>query len=53
MSADTQALADALRAIVGESHVLTDPELRRSYEIDWTGRFGAPCSMVVRPQSTD
>ncbi len=53
MSADTGALAQALRAIVGDSHVLTDPELRRSYEVDWTGRFGAPAAMVVRPASTE
>jgi FAD/FMN-containing dehydrogenase len=46
-------LAETLRAIVGASHVLTDPELRRSYEVDWTGRFGAPAALVVRPADTD
>jgi FAD/FMN-containing dehydrogenase len=46
-------LAETLRTIVGDSHVLTDPELRRSYEVDWTGRFGAPAAMVVRPAGTE
>ncbi len=53
MSVAGGALAERLRAIVGESQVLTDPQLRRSYEVDWTGRFGAPAAMVVRPGSTD
>ncbi len=53
MNVDPGALAQSLRAIVGESQVLTDPELRRTYEVDWTGRFGAPSAMVVRPAGTD
>lgn len=48
--------AEALRAdlcgIVGERHVLTDPDLKRPYERDWTGRFGGDAHMVVRPRST-
>jgi FAD/FMN-containing dehydrogenase len=46
------SLAAALAEIVGSAHVLTDPELRRSYEVDWTGRFGAPAALVVRPGDT-
>ncbi len=42
-----------LRAIVGHAHVLTDPDVRRSYEVDWTGRFRGEASAVVRPASAD
>ncbi len=42
------ALVDA----VGESHVLTDPDVRAGYETDWTGRFGGEAAAVVRPGST-
>jgi FAD/FMN-containing dehydrogenase len=38
---------------VGGSHLLTEPDLRRSYETDWTGRFSGPARAVVRPGSTD
>jgi len=43
---------DALRAAVGEEHVLLDPELTRSYEHDWTGRFSGRAGCVVRPADT-
>lgn len=42
-----------LRQIVGPSHVLTDPDLRASYENDWTGRFRGTARAVVRPGSTE
>lgn len=45
-------LAD-LRDVVGGPHVLADPDLRRSYETDWTGRFGGPAVAVVRPASAE
>ena len=45
-------LADALRAVVGERHVLLDADLRGPFEIDWTRRFGGPARAVVRPGST-
>ena len=32
--------------------MLSDPDLTRPYEYDWTGRFGARAHVVVRPQST-
>ena len=41
-----------LRAIVGEEHVLVDDDVRRGYEVDWTGRWGGPATAVVRPAST-
>ena len=47
------ALIDSLREIVGESHCLTDPGLRASYETDWTRRFHGEALAVVRPGSTD
>ncbi len=52
MSGLAASLLDALRAAVGEEHVLVDPDLRASYERDWTGRFGAPAGCVVRPADT-
>ncbi len=38
-----------LSSIVGSDHVLVDAEVCRSYEVDWTGRFGGPSLAVVRP----
>jgi len=43
-----QRLAD----VVGDTHVLTDPALRASYETDWTGRFHGQARCVVRPGDT-
>ncbi len=45
-------LLAALAGVVGSSHVLTDPQLTRSYETDWTGRFTGRARCVVRPDST-
>ena len=45
-------IADALAAIVGESNVLTEPDVRAGYEVDWTGRYRGSASCVVRPHST-
>jgi FAD/FMN-containing dehydrogenase len=47
------SLLAALRDAVGDPHVLADPDLRRSYESDWTGRFGGSAVAVVRPASTE
>ncbi len=41
-----------MRAAVGSEHVLADPELRASYETDWTGRFTGQSRVVVRPGTT-
>ncbi len=46
------SLAGDLRAIVGPDHVLEDPATRAPFERDWTGRFGAPAALVVRPADT-
>jgi FAD/FMN-containing dehydrogenase len=42
----------ALVSAVGAGHVLTDPDLRASYEVDWTGRWRGAGRAVVRPGST-
>lgn len=43
---------DALRAAVGEPHVLTGADAR-SYEVDWRERYRGRALAVVRPGSTD
>ncbi|MCW2951202.1 MAG: linked oxidase domain protein [Conexibacter sp.] len=45
-------LAQALREVVGATHVLVDPELTGPYERDWTGRFGGRARLVARPADT-
>lgn len=45
-------LADELGAIVGDGHLLRDPELRTPYEHDLTGRFHGEAALVVRPANT-
>lgn len=49
----TEQLLDALRAAVGPDHVLTDADLRATYETDWTGRWHGEALAVVRPASTE
>jgi FAD/FMN-containing dehydrogenase len=44
-------LEAALSVAVGPEHVLVDPDLRASYETDWTGRFSGTSRAVVRPAS--
>ncbi|HKT06125.1 MAG TPA: FAD-binding oxidoreductase [Rugosimonospora sp.] len=43
---------DGLRAVVGDGHVLVDPDLRAPYETDWTRRFTGTARCVVRPADT-
>jgi FAD/FMN-containing dehydrogenase len=47
------ALVAALAEIVGPRHCLTDPDLRASYETDWTRRWSGTALAVVRPASTE
>ena len=49
----TPSLVEALRAAVGDEHVLVDADLTRSYETDWTGRFSGRAGCVVRPADTE
>ncbi len=51
-TADAEALTRALRAVVGPDDVLTDPDLRAPYCIDWTGRYRGEAAAVVRPHDT-
>jgi FAD/FMN-containing dehydrogenase len=44
-----QGFLDAVRDVVGAAHCLEDPDLKASYEIDWTRRFGGPSLVVIRP----
>jgi FAD/FMN-containing dehydrogenase len=46
-------LEHALVDVVGARHVLSDAELKRGYERDYTGRYGAPARLVVRPADTE
>lgn len=46
-------LLNDIVAVVGFDHCLTDPDLRASYEIDWTGRYRGTAPAVVRPGSTE
>ena len=43
-----ESVIDAL-AVVDDCDVVVDDDVRRGYEVDWTGRFGAPSLAVVRP----
>jgi FAD/FMN-containing dehydrogenase len=47
-----QLLRD-LRDAVDDAHVLTDPDLRASYETDWTRRWHGEAVAVVRPADTE
>jgi FAD/FMN-containing dehydrogenase len=42
----------ALNDAVGPDNCLSDPDLKASYELDWTRRFGGPALVVVRPADT-
>jgi FAD/FMN-containing dehydrogenase len=42
-------LAQSLRDVVGSSHVLSDPDLKSSYERDYSGRYAGTARLVVRP----
>lgn len=45
-------LASRLAAIVGDAHVVVDPDLKQSYEHDLTGRFSGKSALVVQPADT-
>ncbi len=46
-------LLNDIIAVVGFDHCLTDPDLRASYEVDWTGRYRGTSPAVVRPGSVE
>ena len=49
----TAALVGALRAIVGDAHVLTDADVRATYETDWLQQWHGTTPAVVRPGSVE
>ena len=49
----TRALADSLASIVGAANVLSDADLKATYETDWTRRYTGSARLVVRPRTTD
>ncbi|MFZ4720226.1 MAG: FAD-binding oxidoreductase [Ilumatobacteraceae bacterium] len=46
-------LIDALRAAVGDDHVLVDADLRAGYETDWLNKYHGAAACVVRPGTVD
>ncbi len=46
-------MLDALAAVVGADHVITDPDRTRDASTDWTGRFVGSTPAVVRPADVD
>jgi FAD/FMN-containing dehydrogenase len=42
-----------LRAVVGDGHVLVEPDLCAGFERDVTGRFGTAAAAVVRPADAE
>jgi len=53
MPTPVRELLASLRSAVGDAQVLTDPDLRASYETDWTRRWSGPAAAVVRPATTE
>jgi len=47
-----QGFLAAVSDAVGPDHCLSDPDLKASYELDWTRRFGGPAIVVARPADT-
>ena len=47
-----EATLRALRSIVGDDHVVVDPDRHAAYTTDWTGGFVGATAAVVRPAST-
>lgn len=48
-----RSLLRTLRPIVGDDHVVTDPDVLVAHEVDWTGAFVGSSPALVRPASTD
>ena len=50
---ETELALESLRAIVGASHVLTDPDAIQPFTHDWTNRWTGHPVAVVRPSTTE
>lgn len=44
---------EEVRSVVGEPHVLTEPDVTASYTTDWMRRWSGTAAAVVRPGSTE
>ncbi|MGV9825428.1 MULTISPECIES: FAD-binding oxidoreductase [unclassified Gordonia (in: high G+C Gram-positive bacteria)] len=53
MHASDASVLDSLREIVGDSHVLTDPDAMAGFLTDWTGRWTGTALAVLRPRTTE
>jgi FAD/FMN-containing dehydrogenase len=53
VSGPADPLLNALREVVGENHVLTDPGATAPFTTDWTGRWSGAARAVVRPGSRE
>lgn len=53
MPVTSDPLAGALAQITGGRHVLLEPDLKATYETDWTRRFHGDARLVVRPGTTE
>ncbi len=51
-TAISDAFIGELADIVGEAHVISDPEITASYAVDWTRRFVGSTALVIRPGDT-
>jgi FAD/FMN-containing dehydrogenase len=51
--AGPESLLAALRTVVGDAYVLTDPDVVAGQVRDWTGRFTGATPAVVRPATVD
>jgi FAD/FMN-containing dehydrogenase len=47
------SLTDTLAGIVGDAHVITDPDVLDGRSVDHTGRYGGHASALVRPGTAD
>ncbi|MFT3851748.1 MAG: FAD-binding oxidoreductase [Ilumatobacteraceae bacterium] len=47
----TDPFVGGLTAIVGPAAVVTDPQVRAGYEVDWTGRYRGSARCVIRPHT--
>jgi FAD/FMN-containing dehydrogenase len=50
---DAHPALAALASIVGDDHVLSEPDVRAGFEHDLTGRFSGTALAVVRPRSAE
>ena len=48
----TARLEQALVKVVGHAHLLSDPDVKRSFEVDWTGQYRGEARAVVRPATS-